>query len=158
MEYTSKMQNSQRLSFLTLLESQEFSDVTVVVGTRRKEFHVHRSFLAAISPVLRKSLYENKSRKIALLDVRPSAFQSIVLFAYANNPQITSENVVFVRFACQKLEITALSKFCDEYFEKCLTPLTLCYVLNGVLSSNVGPFFFFSFFAIASPIHKNKIK
>ncbi|XP_065207910.1 speckle-type POZ protein-like B [Planococcus citri] len=98
-----------------LLHNQTFVDVTFVVGG--KNFGVHRSILAARSPVFeamfKHDLQENRLNKVNISDIRSEVFEEFLLFMYTDktpNREIVTE--LFV--VADKYQVEGLQELCEE--------------------------------------------
>jgi len=106
-----------------------------VIGEDKTEFNVNRAFWAQISPVFEAMLYGKMKEgrpdsDVFINDTTPGAFQSVLNFAYCNDPEITAGNVLSVRHLCDKYQITLLADLCDKYVSSCLNSKSLCSLLN----------------------------
>ena len=111
---TIKEQHS--IALLKVLKNEQFTDVTFIIGKYRKKFRVNRVFFAIISPVFAERFNFNATPYvIELADIHAIGFVAVLKFAYANNPNLSTENVLFVKDICIKYKINSLSAMCDEY-------------------------------------------
>ena len=122
MEYSGDTQHDQRNTLLLALGSQEFSDITFLIGEQQTEFHLNRMFLAMISPVFKAMLYgqmreAQADSEVIIEDMASDIFECIIHFAYCNDPKITSKNVLSVLTACDKYQITKLNALCFQFFK-----------------------------------------
>lgn len=85
-------------SFTSALNDAKFSDVTFVVGA--KEYHAHRSILAARSEVFYSMLYggmkESFEKRVEVEGVDPDNFFIILQWAYTGRAQMTAREVLGV--------------------------------------------------------------
>eukprot|EP01084_Bolivina_argentea_P232878 392377_1 len=130
-DYTEKIKSKQREILLNVLNTQEFSDVTFIIGDEKTEYHVNRIFLSSISPVFKAMLYGNMKESepnaiVPIKDMKPETFQSIINFAYCNDPKITDKNVLLLLQACDKYQIKTLLEICYEHFRSYLSKHTFC--------------------------------
>ena len=109
-----------------LIADQSTADVTFVVGNEQfgkcREYKVHRAIISVISEVFKAMLYGRmkESKKDAIITINDikngDSFESIVNFAYCNNPKISIKNLIEVRYLCEKYQINSLANACDKYF------------------------------------------
>lgn len=109
----------QRESILSALTSQTLTDVTFKIGTERNEYRITRSLLAFISPVFKAMLcgpmMEGQSdSEIILVDMKPNVFDSIVKFAYINDPGINMDTMFPLITACDRYQIKSLLECCHQ--------------------------------------------
>ena len=77
---------------------------------------------------------------IDISDIDADGFQSVLNFAYLKDPKITAENVVSVKNICRKYNISDLATECDEYFEFCLSPRTICVLLDQSITHKIDEY------------------
>ena len=109
----------QRESILSALTSQTLTDVTFKIGTEGNEYRITRSLLAFISPVFKAMLcgpmMEGQSdSEIILEDMKPDVFDSIVKFAYINDPGINMDIMFPLITACDRYQIRSLVECCYQ--------------------------------------------
>mmetsp|Transcript_8160 Transcript_8160/g.13325 ORF Transcript_8160/g.13325 Transcript_8160/m.13325 type:complete len:401 (+) Transcript_8160:47-1249(+) len=141
-KYSVGMQAKQRDILLNVLNSQQFTDVTFVVGEEEARYNIHRLFLSAISPVfdamLHGSMKESQfNEEVILLDMQPDVFECIVNFAYCNDPKISDQNIVSLISACDKYQIEALLEICHESLRSCLNKNNVCTLCNEAVSKKI---------------------
>eukprot|EP01084_Bolivina_argentea_P118599 210389_1 len=125
MEYSPNTQAQQRQILADALHQQDLADVTFCIGKSSEsldnsdgaQYGVNRFLLALISPVFRKMLFghmtESKPNSTVYIeDMEPEIFESIVNYAYQNNPNINTNNVGLLIQACDKYQIETLTKMC----------------------------------------------
>ena len=123
MVYSQAMQTQQCAELLLLKTSEDFSDVTFIVGTDQKEYHLHRVFMAMNSLIFNAMFFERVKEtqpRIVIEDIEPDIFECIINFAYCNDPKITSKNILPVIVACENYKITKLQDICFESFKSIL--------------------------------------
>jgi len=102
----------------SLWSSKSSSDVLIVAGG--KEFSVHRSILAARSPVLRSmfstGMAEASTATVEITDISPEALEILLEFLYTDSfarqdaePQLTGD----VLKAARKYEVPRLASLCE---------------------------------------------
>ena len=129
MEYDDRTQQTQFDGLRTALNAQKFSDITFLIGPKKARFALNRMFLAMISPVFESMLYgqsgqtngAQRDTEVLIEDLTPDIFEVIVRFAYCNDPQITSKNVLPVLTACDKYHIVKLQALCLQFLRSDLS-------------------------------------
>ena len=134
MEYSEAVQSGQRKTLMDHLDSKQLSDVTFVIGPSQTPYNLNRVFLAMISPVFKAMLYGQMKEseldsEVIIEDMNPDVFQCIIHYAYCNDPQITSRNVLSVLCVCKKYHITKLQALCHEF------------VANDLKDNNFGQYY-----------------
>ena len=112
-----------------------------IIGPNETEFKAHRVLLAAISPVWEAMLYGHMreseyNAQVIIPDIHPNAFQSVLNFAYNNDPKLTPDNVLLVGHICDKYQINSLSSLCHLYMKQCLNITNFCQYLNSAVRLN----------------------
>jgi len=126
MKYSDRTKTVQLETGRSARKLTECADITLLVGRERAEFNVNRIFLAMISPVFRAMLYGQMKEAaldsdVAIEDVEPAVFEIVVKFAYFEDPQISSINILQVLTFCDKYHITGLQGLCYEFLKDDLT-------------------------------------
>ena len=145
MEFSSRIKRRQRRNIVKSMGNQTFEDVTFVVGQNRAEFKGNRFLMAIISDVFKAMLFgsmqeSNANAVIDISDTNANGFQSVLNFAYLRDPEITAENVVSVKNICRKYSISDLDTECDEYFDFCLSPSTICLLLDQSITHKIDEY------------------
>eukprot|EP01084_Bolivina_argentea_P089514 161518_1 len=136
--YTEKIKSTQREMLLNALNTQQFADITFIIGEEKTEYNVNRIFLSLISPVFNAMLYgkmkeSEPNSNVHIKDMKPEIFESIISFAYCNDPKITDKNVLLLLQACDKYQIEKLSEICNQHFRSYLSEQKFCtYFHNAV--------------------------
>eukprot|EP01084_Bolivina_argentea_P266494 452019_1 len=123
MNYEQDIRPMQSELFANLLNNEKHTDVCFIIGKDKKEFKLHRICLAAISPVWEAMLFgqmkeSEPNAQVSIPDIHPDGFQSVVNFAYNNDPKLTSENVLLIQQICDKYQIKSLLSICNAYILK----------------------------------------
>lgn len=111
-----------------LREASEFSDVTISVDG--KVFPVHKSILAARSPVFdalfKSGLEESKSNAVDILDVEPGVMEVFLRYIYTGK--------------CERIDemAAALLRMADKYDIKCLKDLCEIALLKQMNCENAA--------------------
>lgn len=104
--------------FAELLYSGKFSDLTLDLGD--KKFKVHKSILAARSPVFsamfEHKMLENKENVVKITDVEPDIMSEVLLFIYANKVNSIKELTSGIFAAADKYQLEALMLMCEDVF------------------------------------------
>eukprot|EP01084_Bolivina_argentea_P132058 233028_1 len=96
--YTKQIKSTQRQILLNALNTQQFADITFIIGEEKTEYNVNRIFLSLISPVFEAMLFgkmkeSEPNSTVPIEDIKPEIFESIISFAYCNDTKITNKNV-----------------------------------------------------------------
>ncbi|OXU30765.1 hypothetical protein TSAR_013231, partial [Trichomalopsis sarcophagae] len=120
--------------FAELLYSGKFSDLTLDLG--EKKFKVHKSILAARSPVFsgmfEHEMLENKENVVRITDVEPDIMSEILLFIYANKVNRIKELTAGIFAAADKYQLEALRLMCEDVFLETLSLDNLTEILQIV--------------------------
>lgn len=122
-----------------LLQSGQHSDI--IVNVKDKEFNVHKTVLAAHSPVFAAMMQHNTKEKttgiIDIEDVEPGIFADVFQFLYSCNAQIlNSENVNDLYIVADKYQVSELTKACQLYLIRHISLETFCDVMTLSLRYN----------------------
>ena len=104
--------------FGSLLSSEEFSDVTLVVGS--EELKAHRLVLSARSPVFKTmfqvDMRENLTNRVEITDIELPVVQEMLTFIYTgNSPNLNLKNMASkLLFAADKYQLDRLKLMCEE--------------------------------------------
>ena len=143
MAYTVFDQTQQRTNLLNLFNDDESCDVTFIVGKDRKEIKVHRVLLASVSPVFKAMLFGNMKEsepgaEVEIVDIDASAFESVIKYAYCNDPVLTADNFMPILYICDKYQISSMKRMCDRHFDELLTSQNICTLLDQLISFNLS--------------------
>ena len=111
--------------FGSLLSSEEFSDVTLVVG--RKELKAHRLVLSARSPVFKTmfqvNMREKSTNRVEITDIELPVVQEMLTFIYTgNSPKLNLKDMASkLLFAADKYQLGHLKLMCQEALSHKLT-------------------------------------
>lgn len=104
-------------NFASLLETGNFSDVTVVCGEER--FEVHSVILAARSPVFQAmwstSMKERASKEVQVIDLEPAAVRRMLRFMYSGvlNEELQNDSdTVALLEAAHRYQVSVLVAHC----------------------------------------------
>eukprot|EP01083_Nonionella_stella_P098290 276367_1 len=133
-------QSAMEQRYLQLFQTtndQRFCDVTFVIGASKRQYPVNRMIMASLSTVFKAMLYGNMKEsqpnaQVVIVDVSPNAFESVLKFAYCNDPRLTAQNVIGVMKMCDKYQITALTNLCRVYLDNCANHNNICVLLNDL--------------------------
>ncbi|XP_058788568.1 speckle-type POZ protein-like [Phymastichus coffea] len=99
-----------------LLESEEFSDVSIIVGCR--EFKVHKAILAARSPVFLAMFKHNMKEKtesiVEIDDIDERVMRELLRFIYAERVDRLQEFAHDLLAAAEKYSLDGLKIMCEE--------------------------------------------
>eukprot|EP01084_Bolivina_argentea_P156221 272240_1 len=142
MEYSDSKRQEQCKLLSKLLNEQNYFDTTFVIGSQETKFNVNRIFLASVSPVFAAMLFGKMKEselhsEVIIEDLEPSAFESIINFAYCNDPKIDEHNVIAVYTVADRYQIETLQQWCVEYFRSSLNESNLCKHLNQCTQLNL---------------------
>lgn len=122
---------SQRSGLVSLWESEELCDVTIVAG--RREFKCHRAVLAAGSAYMRarclSSMRDGSAAAIMeLTDLDADSCEAIVNFLYKEECVVSEASLLPVLQAASRLEVTSLLRAGADFLgNKALSdPLSAC--------------------------------
>jgi len=121
-----------------LLNNENMSDVTFVVGEEKVEYFCQSSFMATASPVFYRKLFPSKDSKFKgtrdyqLPDVHPSAFETIPRF-------IHRKEVVVQRNMIEPL-LNAVEKYDIKFLYRILYAKSLTYLVNPKTVISFFPF------------------
>ena len=117
-----------------LVNSEQMSDVTFIVGQEKQMIFAHRVILAARSPVFAAMLYgglrESHEREILVPNIRPAVFRSMLEYIYGGKTVINTETAVELLAASNQYEILNLVKKCGERIRRALSVDTVCQILD----------------------------
>jgi len=137
------LQRRQRANLAAVLQQEKFADLTFVVGPSKTVIRANRVFLASISQTFEQLLYpedvsQNPS-EVHFPDISASAFRAVLAFAYCNDPKITAENVLSLKYICERFGIDTLSEICSNFWMQTLTPENILSLLNqAILINSMG--------------------
>ena len=104
--------------FGSLLSSEEFSDVTLVVGS--EELKAHQLVLSARSSVFKTmfqvDMKEKLTNHVEIMDIELPVVQEMLTFIYTgNSPNLNLENMASkLLFAADKYQLVRLKRMCEE--------------------------------------------
>lgn len=136
--YIQELQDKQRESFLSALNSQDLADVTFKIGKEGNEYRVNRTLLALISPVFKAMLFGTMKEAqpdsvVIIKDMLPAVFGCIVKFAYCNDSRITLKTLFPLITACDRYQIKSLLDGCHHLLEYALNVDNLLMCLQSVI-------------------------
>ena len=111
--------------FGSLLSSEEFSDVTLVVGS--EELKAHRLVLSARSPVFNTmfqvDMREKLTNYVEITDIELPVVQEMLTFIYTgNSPKLNFKDMASkLLFAADKYQLGRLKLMCQEALSRKLT-------------------------------------
>ncbi|KAF3941920.1 hypothetical protein ABW19_dt0204684 [Dactylella cylindrospora] len=86
---------ADRKKISLLLETGNFSDVTIIVGPQKKTFKLHRNIICLHSRFFERACLggfeESTSREIQLPEIEPVGFEIVVLWLYEDRDSFTSK-------------------------------------------------------------------
>lgn len=102
--------------FGALLESEEFSDVSIIVGCR--EFKAHKAILAARSPVFlamfKHDMKERHENIVEIRDIDERVMREMLRFIYAERVERIQEFANDLLAAAEKYSLEGLKIMCEE--------------------------------------------
>lgn len=111
-----RMPKTQPDDFGALLESEEFSDVSIIVGGR--EFKVHKAILAARSPVFlamfKHDMKEKHENMVEIPDIDERVMREVLRFIYAEKVERIQELANDLLAAAEKYSLIGLKIMCEE--------------------------------------------
>ena len=111
--------------FGSLLSSEEFSDVTLVVGS--EELKAHRLVLSARSPVFKTmfqvNMREKSTNRVEITDIELPVVQEMLTFIYTGySPKLNLKDMASkLLFAADKYQLGRLKLMCQEALSRKLT-------------------------------------
>ena len=111
--------------FGSLLSSEEFSDVTLVVGS--EELKAHQLVLSARSPVFNTmfqvDMREKLTNYVEITDIELPVVQEMLTFIYTgNSPKLNLKDMASkLLFAADKYQLGRLKLMCQEALSRRLT-------------------------------------
>ena len=145
MEYSSELRQKQLTNITKAMGVSKYANVTFIVGEDRVEFKVIRQLLAIISPVFDAMLFgamkeAQPNSVITIPDIEAGAFQSLLNFAYGKNPEISIDNIISVKHLCRKYVVDDLSAECDKFFERVVSPFTVCMFMDEAIKHKLSEY------------------
>ena len=111
-----RMPKTQPDDLGALLESEEFSDVSLIVGCR--EFKAHKAILAARSPVFlamfRHDMREKNENIVEIRDTTERVMQEVLRFIYAERVERIHELANDLLAAAEQYSLDGLKIMCEE--------------------------------------------
>ncbi|KAJ8678635.1 hypothetical protein QAD02_014422 [Eretmocerus hayati] len=111
-----RIQKTQPDDFGALLDSEEFSDVSLIVGCR--EFRVHKAILAARSPVFlamfKNDMKEKYENIVEIPDIDERVMREVLRFIYAERVEKIHELANDLLAAAEKYSLEGLKMMCEE--------------------------------------------
>lgn len=125
---TVPLPDSQLLDhFAVLLESEKFTDVTIIVG--KKEFLAHKAILAARSPIFaamfEHEMQESKENRVTIEDVKPRVFQEVLRFIYTGIVKELDQLANELLAVADKYALDKLRTLCEEQLGSTLSVETV---------------------------------
>lgn len=99
------------------LDTEKFSDVSLLVGPNKEAIRVVRAFLASASDALEamfsSSMIEGQpGAEIAITDLQPCGMRALINFAYSGDTDVSTDALVPTFAAARKYEVRALREAC----------------------------------------------
>ena len=152
--------------FGSLLSSEEFSDVTLVVG--KIELKAHRLVLSARSPVLKTmfqvDMREKSTNRVEITDIELPVVQEMLTFIYTgNSPKLNLKDMASkLLFAADKYQLVRLKRMCEDTLSRNLTvenvsqTLALAEMHNATQLEAVCRDFIYHNYSMAAPLAPSK--
>ncbi|KAH9390693.1 hypothetical protein TYRP_006272 [Tyrophagus putrescentiae] len=131
----------------SLLESGQFSDVTLVVAggppekkEQQKEFKVHRAQLSAFSPVFsamfsRKDTKESLEKRVVIEDVTAETMNRLLTFIYTGELKLDDKgkeaSLIELLAAVDKYQVDSLKAECENLLGRLVTVEWVCAILQS---------------------------
>ncbi|XP_035220456.1 speckle-type POZ protein B-like [Stegodyphus dumicola] len=120
-------------SLRNLYESGKFSDVTIVVDSRR--FPVHKFILCSHSSVFCRmfetEMIESESNQVQISDVDPDIIHAMLLFIYSGGVEkLCVETAMQLYTAADKYDVLALKKMCASFLKSNISVKNVCNILQ----------------------------
>lgn len=115
-----------------LLQSGKWADCHFLVGqdNQRIKISCHKLILAMASPVFEAMFYgelAEKDEPIAIMDIRPDAFRSLLLYIYTDKIQVDSvDTACELCYAAKKYMLSHVVETCTNFIFKDLRPGNVC--------------------------------
>lgn len=121
-----------------LYRSRRFSDVTFIVGERKKEIKAHRIVLAASSTVFSAMLYPNKLEQVSLVtplkitlpDVHEYMFDALMECMYTNNIDPDPERALAYISLSKRYDVGKMHAIYTDILEDSISVSNVCKMFN----------------------------
>ena len=120
-----------------LIDNQEMSDISFLMGVNRDRVSAHKFLLSTGSPVFYSmfhgELYE-KSDEIAIPDLQKDVFINLLRYLYCEKPTLTAETIMGTLYASKKYLVPALTRECVKFLDENLDAHNVLVVLSQSLA------------------------
>ena len=119
-------------NFKVILQSKEYSDVTIVVG--EIEFHVHRVMLALCSSVFsamfKHDMKENQQKIVAVTDIDYETMETLLEYIYTGRVKNIDDLTDKLLIAAEKYALEQLKAACSHALIDKITSENVCEMLK----------------------------
>jgi len=120
MEYPNDFHLYRLAGLRGCMKLKELNDTVFKIGNRGREFKTTKLAVSSVSPKVLEMVRNQSEGPYHIEEVTSVAFQSVILFAYGEDPQVTAANVVEVADAAKFLDIPPLEAQCKKFITKIL--------------------------------------
>ncbi|XP_067660674.1 BTB/POZ domain-containing protein 6-like [Haliotis asinina] len=115
-----------------MLETEEFSDVTFLLGSQKHVVRAHRYVLVSRSCVFNAMFCGPLAEKgdITIPDIEADIFTQFLRYVYTDDATIDAETVTGLMYTSRKYSIDALYDRCVEFMEESLSEDNVCQILE----------------------------
>lgn len=115
----------------SLVNSQDYSDVKLILGPGRQVVYAHRALLATRCPVLRRLLQDGGESPLVMYDVDPKVFLPVLGYLYTNSISLEPRTAVDFLAAGLEYGLDSLKQVCLDYLCDHLTVSSACESLEA---------------------------
>ncbi|XP_046566580.1 BTB/POZ domain-containing protein 6-like [Haliotis rubra] len=117
---------------LRMLDTEDFSDVTFLVGSNKQEIRAHRYVLVSRSCVFHAMFCGPLAEKgeVTIPDIEADIFREFLRYVYTDKATVSTDTVIGLMYTSRKYALDALYSLCVTLLETSLTEDNVCQILE----------------------------